>query len=80
MWVEDKDQDKEIFCTLTELKKEDQVVGNVESHICWMKTTYKNCGQLIAYAFNLHHSQFFVFSFTIYLYGWLHLSTALVEL
>ena len=43
--------------------------GDLESHIRWSHSAYKICGQLIAYAAALHHSQFRVFSFGIVLFG-----------
>jgi hypothetical protein len=37
--------------------------------IRWTNSAYKICGQLIAYATALHHSQFRVFSFGVILFG-----------
>jgi len=59
----------DIFRMLTELKRDDEEDGDLESHIRWTNSAYKICGQLIAYATALHHSQFRVFSFGFVLYG-----------
>ena len=42
---------------------------DVSCHVGWTAGAYKTCGQLIAYATALHHSQFRVFSFSIALFG-----------
>jgi hypothetical protein len=59
----------DVFRTLTELKRDDEKDGDLESHIRWTNSAYKICGQLNAYATALHHSQFRVFSFGVVLYG-----------
>jgi hypothetical protein len=69
LWIENKKKDDDIFRTLTELKRDDEKDGDLESHIRWTNSAYKICGQLIAYATALHHSQFRVFSFGVVLYG-----------
>ena len=68
VWIENKNKNDDIFLTLTELKK-DEKDGDLESHIRWTNSAYKICGQLIAYATALHHSQFRVFSFGVILFG-----------
>ena len=68
LWIENKNKNGDIFRTLTELK-EDEKDGDLESHIRWTNSAYKICGQLIAYAAALHHSQFRVFSFGVVLFG-----------
>ena len=69
LWIENKTKSDDIFRTLTELKRDDEKDGDLESHIRWTNSAYKICGQLIAYATALHHSQFRVFSFGVVLYG-----------
>ena len=69
LWVENKNKNGDIFRTLTELKEDEKKNGDLESHIRWTNTAYKICGQLIAYATALHHSQFRVFSFGVVLFG-----------
>jgi hypothetical protein len=69
LWIENKNSDGDIFRTLTEMKEEERKNGDLESHIRWTNLAYKNCGQLIAYATALHHSQFRVFSFGVVLFG-----------
>ena len=69
LWIENKKKDGDIFRTLTELKKLEKKDGDLESHIRWTNSAYKICGQLIAYATALHHSQFRVFSFGVVLFG-----------
>ncbi|KAF8502581.1 hypothetical protein F5888DRAFT_1103862 [Russula emetica] len=69
LWIENKNKSDDIFRTLTELKREDNKDGDLESHVRWTNSAYKICGQLIAYATALHHSQFRVFSFGVVLYG-----------
>src|SRR6266852_8327340 len=69
LWIENKKEETDIFRTLTELKKDDEKNGDLESHIRWTNSAYKICGQLIAYATALHHSQFRVFSFGVVLFG-----------
>ena len=56
LWMEDKNQNEDIFYMLADLQR-DEKAGDLESHIRWMNLAYKNCGQLIAYATELHHSQ-----------------------
>jgi len=69
LWIENKNKNDDIFRTLTELKKDEEKDGDLESHIRWTNSAYKICGQLIAYATALHHSQFRVFSFGVVLFG-----------
>jgi hypothetical protein len=69
LWIENKNKNDDIFRTLTDLKRDDTKDGDLESHIRWTNSAYKICGQLIAYATALHHSQFRVFSFGVVLYG-----------
>ncbi len=69
LWIENKKEETDIFRTLTELKKDDEKDGDLESHIRWTNSAYRICGQLIAYATALHHSQFRIFSFGVVLYG-----------
>src|SRR6266567_1794280 len=69
LWIENKNKNDDIFRTLTELKEDEEKDGDLESHIRWTNSAYKICGQLIAYATALHHSQFRVFSFGVVLYG-----------
>jgi hypothetical protein len=69
LWIENKNKNDDIFRTLTELKEDEEKDGDLESHIRWTNSAYKICGQLIAYATALHHSQFRVFSFGIVLFG-----------
>lgn len=68
LWMEDKNQNEDIFYMLADLQR-DEKAGDLESHICWTNLAYKNCGQLIAYATELHHSQLCVFSFAIFFFG-----------
>ena len=68
VWIENKNKGDDIFRTLTELKQ-DEKDGDLESHIRWTNTAYKICGQLIAYATALHHSQYRIFSFAVVLFG-----------
>src|SRR6266699_2331578 len=68
LWIENKNKNGDIFRTLTELKRDDEKNGDLESHIRWTNSAYKICGQLIAYATALHHSQFRVFSFGVVLF------------
>ena len=69
LWIENKKKDDDIFRTLMELKRDDEKDGDLESHLRWTNSAYKICGQLIAYATGLHHSQFRIFSFGVVLYG-----------
>jgi hypothetical protein len=69
LWIENKNKDNDIFRTLTELKRDDEKDGDLESHVRWTNSAYKICGQLTAYATALHHSQFRVFSFGVVLYA-----------
>ncbi|KAF8502737.1 hypothetical protein F5888DRAFT_1115378 [Russula emetica] len=71
LWIENKNKNDDIFRTLTELKRDDEIDSDLESHDSdrWTNSSYKICGQLIAYATALHHSQFRVFSFGVVLYG-----------
>jgi hypothetical protein len=68
LWIENKNKNGDIFRTLTELKKDEEEDGDLESHIRWTNSAYKICGQLIAYAAALHHSQSHVFSFGVVLF------------
>jgi hypothetical protein len=69
LWIENKNKNNDIFCTLTELKEDEEKNGDLESHIRWTNSAYKICGQLISYATALHHSQFRIFSFGVVLFG-----------
>jgi hypothetical protein len=69
LWIENKNEDDDIFRPLTELKRDDEIDGDLESHIRWTNSAYETCGQLISYAAALHHSQFRVFSFGVFLFG-----------
>jgi hypothetical protein len=69
LWIENKNKHDDIFRPLSELKRDDEIDGDLESHIQWTDSAYKICGQLIAYATALHHSQFRVFSFGVFLFG-----------
>ena len=69
LWIANKNENDDIFRTLTELKRDDEIDGGLESHIRWTNSAHKICGQLIAYVTALHHSQFRVFSFGVVLFG-----------
>src|SRR6266852_2292873 len=68
LWIENKNEDDDIFLTLAELRDE-EVDGDLESHIRWTNSAYETCAQLINYTITLHHSQFRVFSFGVFLFG-----------
>ncbi|KAH9992537.1 hypothetical protein BJV74DRAFT_884660 [Russula compacta] len=69
LWVENKNGSDDIFRSLTKMESEDEIDGDLESHIKWTKSSYNICGQLLSYASALHRSQFRVFSFAIVLFG-----------
>jgi hypothetical protein len=69
LWVENKNNKDDVFRTLTKMRKEDERDGDLTSHVKWSNSAYRVCGQLIAYASHLHHSQFRVFSFAVVLFG-----------
>jgi Fungal protein kinase len=70
LWIENMDKnDDDIFRTLAELKRDDEIDGDLLSHIRWTDSAYKTCEQFLAYATALHHSQFRVFSFGVFLFG-----------
>jgi len=66
LWVENKNNDDDIFRTVGAMQRK---VQPVECHINGSKAAYKICGQLLAYASALHSSQFRVFSFAVVLFG-----------
>lgn len=51
------------------METEEEKNGNLESHIKSADYAQKICGQLVAYASELHRSQFRVFSFAVVLFG-----------
>jgi len=51
------------------MKIEEERDGDLESHVKWTDSAYKTCGQLVAYASELHRSQFRIFSFAVVLFG-----------
>ena len=69
LWIKNKNSNNDIFCSLTKMESEDEVDGDLESHVKWTKSSYNICGQLLSYASALHHSQFCVFLFAIVLFG-----------
>ncbi|KAI0254074.1 hypothetical protein BJV78DRAFT_1359772 [Lactifluus subvellereus] len=69
LWVENKNHDDDIFRDLEKMKEEEKEDRDLESHIEWTQSSYRICGQLVAYASALHRSQFRVFSFSIVLFG-----------
>jgi hypothetical protein len=72
LWFENKNNKNnkgDIFRALTELKIDEEQDDDLESHVKWTDTAYDICGQLVAYATHLHHSQFRVFSFGVVIFG-----------
>ncbi|KAI0245238.1 hypothetical protein BJV78DRAFT_540079 [Lactifluus subvellereus] len=69
LWVENKNHEDDIFRDLEKMKEEEKEDRDLESHIEWTQSSYRICGQLVAYASALHRSQFRVFSFSIVLFG-----------
>jgi hypothetical protein len=69
LWIENKNQNDDMFLTLAELKRDDERSGELESHIRWTESAYETLGQLLVYATALHQSQFRVFSFGVFLFG-----------
>jgi hypothetical protein len=69
LWIANKNKNDDIFRTLTELKRDDEIDGDLESHIRWTDSAYEICGQMIAHTAAVHHSQFRVFSFGVFLFG-----------
>src|SRR6267154_398235 len=47
LWVENKNEDDDIFRPLTELKRDDEIDGDLESHIRWTDSAYETCGQML---------------------------------
>ena len=73
LWIENKNENGDIFLTPTELKRDDEIDGDLESHIQWTHSAYKISAQLISCAAALHHSRFRVFPLVSYLS--IHLSS-----
>jgi Fungal protein kinase len=69
LWIENKNIGNDIFRTHSDLMRDERKGCDSESHVRWSHSAYKTCGQLIAYASALHHSQFRVFSFGVVLFG-----------
>jgi hypothetical protein len=46
LWIENKDKNDDIFRTLAELKRDDEIDGDLLSHIRWTDSAHKTCGQI----------------------------------
>jgi len=69
LWVENKNNKDDIFRALAEMETDEENGEDLESHVKWTNSAYKICGQLLAYASELHRSQFRIFSFAVVLFG-----------
>src|SRR6266581_3381352 len=69
LWVENKNNKDDIFRALAEMETDEEKGEDLESHVKWTNSAYKVCGQLLAYASELHRSQFRIFSFAVALFG-----------
>jgi hypothetical protein len=69
LWVENKNNKNDIFRALADMEREEERGEDLESHVKWTNSAYKICGQLLAYASELHRSQFRNFSFAVVLFG-----------
>ena len=69
LWIENKNNNNDIFRVLAEVETREESDGNSESHVKGADYAQRICGQLVAYASELHRSQFRVFSFAVVLFG-----------
>ena len=69
MWVENKNNKDDIFRALADMETDEEKGEDLASHVKWTNSAYKICGQLLAYASELHRSQFRIFSFAVVLFG-----------
>ncbi|KAH9051973.1 hypothetical protein EDB87DRAFT_1581999 [Lactarius vividus] len=69
LWIENKNQNNDVFRDLEQMKRETTAKSDLRGHIRWSKDAYRVSGQLIAYTSAIHRSQFRVFSFSVVLFG-----------
>ena len=69
LWVENQNNSEDIFRAVAEIETREESDGNLESHVKMADYAQRICGQLVAYASELHRSQFRVFSFAVVLFG-----------
>ncbi|KAH9051849.1 hypothetical protein EDB87DRAFT_1826506 [Lactarius vividus] len=69
LWIENKNQNNDVFRDLEQMKRETTAKSDLRGHIRWSKDAYRVSGQLIAYTSAIHRSQFRIFSFSVVLFG-----------